>query len=213
MTISLYGTGSSRSFRCLWALHEAKLEHSFVAVNLGSGNGLDAKGTEYLERNPQGKVPTLIHSNDREEFVLTESAAILNYINGLADQQFVPQDLRLRAKYDELCFFVLAELEQPLWTTGKHMFALPEEQRVAGIFATTKFEFQKACGALRKLLSAGALNSGYAVGDTFSFADILLAHTISWANNFKFDVDEELLAYKERMYARAACQNAKAEIT
>ena len=72
MAITLYGVGPSRSFRCLWALAEAELEHDFVALEL-NGTGTDgAKSDEYLKLNPQGKVPSLKHDG----FVLTESAAI-----------------------------------------------------------------------------------------------------------------------------------------
>jgi len=96
---------------------------------LSSTDSNGAKSPEYLKLNPQGKVPSLKH----DDFVLTESAAILNYIDALADGQFIPSAAKARAKYDELAFFVLSELEQPLWTTGKHKFAIPEEHRVAQV--------------------------------------------------------------------------------
>jgi len=109
MAITLYGVGTSRSFRCLWALHEAQLEHEFVSLDLG-GSGKDgAKSDTYLKLSPQGKVPSLKH----DDFVLTESAAILNYIDALSDLSFIPREIKARAKYDELAFFVLSELEQP----------------------------------------------------------------------------------------------------
>ena len=104
MAITLYGLGPSRSFRCLWALAEADLEHEFVSLDLTSTDSNGAKSPEYLALNSQGKVPSLRH----DDFVLTESAAILNYINGLSDQKFIPDDLKGRAKYDELAFFVLS---------------------------------------------------------------------------------------------------------
>jgi len=198
MSIKLYGLGPSRSFRCLWALAEAGLEHEFIALDLNGTGENGAKSSEYLAINPQGKVPTLEH----DEFVLTESAAILNYIDAVAHDTFIPTDLKSRAKYDELAFFVLAELEQPLWTTGKHRFAIPEEQRVPDIFATAKWEFDKALGALDKLVSIDE----FALGNSFSFADVLLAHTFNWADKFEFELPSEHLAYRDRMYAREAAQ-------
>lgn len=203
MSITLYGVGPSRSFRCLWALHEAGIEHKYAPLEL-SGNDKDgAKSPGYLNLNSQGKVPTLKH----DDFVLTESAAILNYIDTLSDQCFIPSEPQTRARYDELAFFVLSELEQPLWTNGKHRFAIPEEHRVSEVLATASWEFEKALKALAKLTDANE----FALGDTFSFADILLAHTLNWAERFKFEVPAEYLEYRDRMYARDAATQAIAE--
>lgn len=202
MSLTLYGFGPSRSFRALWALHEAGLAHEYVELDFsGDGPGA-AKGPEYLKLNIQGKVPTLVH----DDFVLTESAAILNYIDTLAEQSFVPTDAQLRARYDELAFFILSELEQPLWTTGKHRFAIPEEHRVEAIFETAKWEFDKALNALDKILSL----SEFAIGDSFTFADILLAQTFNWADRFEFKLPASWLQYRDRMYQREAAVNALA---
>ena len=45
---------------------------------------------------------------------------------------------------------------------------------------TAKFEFTKAVSTLDHLLA-----DEYAVGDKFSIADILLAHTFNWAIRFE----------------------------
>ena len=196
MAITLYGFGPSRSFRCLWALAETGLDYEFVSLKLGSFSSDGAKSAEYLKLNPQGKVPTLKH----DDFILTESAAILNYIDAISDKPLIPVDLRSRAKYDELEFFVLTELEQPLWTTGKHKFALPEEHRVEQVLATAKWEFEKAQSAFSKLVSI----EEFVLGDRFTFADILVAQTFNWADRFGFDVADNYLQYRDRMYARDA---------
>lgn len=200
MSITLYGLGPSRSFRCLWALSEANLEHEFVSLEL-NGTGSDgAKSPEYLAINPQGKVPSLKHG----DFVLTESAAILNYVDALAGEKFIPTGPQQRAKYDELAFFVLSELEQPLWTTGKHKFAIPEEHRVADVLKTAQWEFEKALNAFSKLTKVDE----YVLGDAFTFADILVAQTFNWADRFGFDLPKEYLNYRDKMYAREAAVKA-----
>ena len=63
--------------------------------------------------------------------ILTESVAILNHIGRNAPESgLLPiGDLKMQAKHDELVAFVLAELEQPLWSKGKHTFALPEQYK------------------------------------------------------------------------------------
>ena len=207
MSLTLYGLGPSRSFRCLWALEEANLDYDYVNLELSSTKEGGAKSPEYLGLNIQGKVPTLVH----DDFVLTESAAILSYVNDLASQEFVPNGGKEGAKYQELAFFVLAELEQPLWTTGKHKFAIPEEHRVPEVLVTAKWEFNKAVNALGKLVTLGekpSIDSGYALGSEFSFADILVAQTINWADRFKFEVPKPLLSYRDDMYSRTAARSA-----
>lgn len=205
MSITLYGLGPSRSFRCLWALAEAELDHEFVALEL-SGTGSDgAKSPEYLKLNPQGKVPSLKH----DDFILTESAAILNYIDAISGKSFIPADAKMRAKYDELAFFVLSELEQPLWTTGKHKFAIPEEHRVEQVLETAKWEFEKAVNAFSKL----ATIDEFVIGNSFTFADILVAQTFNWAERFDFDVPAEYLEFRDKMYSRKAAVNAIARFS
>lgn len=201
MSLTLYGLGPSRSFRCLWALEEAGLDYDFVSLDL-SGKGADgAKSAHYLKINPQGKVPTLVH----DDFVLTESAAIVNYIDAISDKSLIPSSPQPRAKYDELAYFVLTELEQPLWTSGKHRFAIPEEHRVEQVLKTAAWEFEKALRALGQLCDLHATpchEGGYALGGEFSFADILLAQTFNWADRFEFDVPEVYLAYRDTLFAR-----------
>ena len=135
---------------------------------------------------------------EHDSFILTESLAIVNYINSLASQDFIPSDSIARAKYDEITSFIVTELEQPLWTNGKHRFALPEEQRVKEIFPTAEFEFAKAVSTLDKLVNVDT----FVLDDSFSFADVMLAQTINWAERFKFDVPKQYLDYRDRMYQR-----------
>ena len=196
MAITHYGLGQTRSFRCLWALTEAKVTHEFVSLDLGGINHNGAKSPEYLKLNPQGKVPALTDG----DFVLTESAAILNYVDTVSEKPFIPTDPQSRAKYDEIGFFVLSELEQPLWTASKHKFAIPKEHRVESMFKTAQWEFQKAVNAFSRL----ATIDEFVLGDSFTFADILVAHTFNWAESFGFDVPAEYSSYKDRMYSREA---------
>lgn len=204
MSLTLYGLGPSRSFRALWALCESKLEFDYVHINLGSNEDHGSQSPQYLSLNSQGKVPSLTH----DDLVLTESAAIVNYINTLSSEKFIPTDAKLRAQYDELGFFILTELEQPLWTTGKHKFAIPEEHRVDAIFATAQWEFKKALKALNALVSL----ENYVIGDSFTFADILLAQTFNWAERFEFALPNNCAEYRQRMYQREGAQKAQATI-
>lgn len=200
--MKLYGMGKSRSFRALWALEESGIEYEYVSVEFASSGENGANSEAYLKLNSQGKVPTLVDG----ELVLTESGAILNYVAASsADLTLIPSNsLSRRAKYDEMMFFVLSELEQALWSSGKHRFALPEEHRVPDMLKTATFEFAKAMKTLQHLFDG----EGFVVGDEFTMADLILAHTLTWAESFKFEVPEHLLSYRNKMYYRKACKRA-----
>jgi len=201
--MKLYGKGNSRSFRCLWAAEEAGLEYDYIEVEFGGEGENGTNGVVYRQLNAQGKVPTLVDG----ELVLTESGAIVNYIaTKKPSARLIPQDgSPERALYDQLTFFVLSDLEQALWTNGKHRFAIPEEYRVSQVLETTKWEFDKSQKALMELIGASPV---YALGDGFTMADVLIAHTFSWAERFEFELLDGFKEYKDRMYARSACQAA-----
>lgn len=155
--MKLYGMQQSRSFRCLWALEEAGIEYEYVPVKLRTEaeDPDSAQHPDYLALNVQGKVPTLING----DLVLTESVAILYYIGRCAPESgLLPNaSMDVYAKLDEMTAFILAELEQPLWSKGKHTFALPEEKRIPQMFETARFEFAKAVNTLDHLLGVGGL--------------------------------------------------------
>jgi glutathione S-transferase len=177
-------------------LEELGLDYEFIKIDLLQGGG---QTQQYLEIHADGKVPAI----DDGGFVLTESAAIMTYLGDKYPETcLVPKaNTKARAKYDEWCFFVLTELEQPLWTVGKHTFVLPEEKRVPEILGIAHWEFLKACKVLEKKLG----NNEYALGDDFSAIDILLAHTLTWAKSFKVPTGSQRLdEFREKVTARPA---------
>jgi glutathione S-transferase len=207
--MKLYGMQQSRSFRCLWALEESGLDYEYIPVTIRSGDESaadSAKNPAYLALNVQGKVPTLVDG----DLIVTESVAILNYIARSAPESaLLPNaSMAVYAHHDELVCFVLAELEQPLWSKGKHVFALPEEQRIPQMLETAKFEFAKAVNALDHLLD----DQEYAIANHFSLVDILLAQTFNWAIRFEFDVPQKYVDLRNRHYERPAAKRAMALI-
>ncbi len=199
--IKVYGCPNTRSLRVVWTLEEAEAKYDYVPVNLMRGEG---RKPSYLSVNPGGKVPTLVDS----DLVLTESAAICCYVadahpaSGLAPACGTPQ----RAIHDKWCYFVLSELEQPLWTIGKHRFALPEKRRVPEIMETAQWEFSVAA----KTLSVRFGNGPYVLGEKFTVADILIGHTLAWAQAWNIPVEHEhLLEYSQRLQQRPALARAR----
>jgi glutathione S-transferase len=200
--IRLYGMPHTRSFRVLWALEEIGVEYEYQLVNLGKSEG---KTPEFLALNPSGKLPAIKDG----ELVLTESAAICSYLaDAYPDKNLIPVvGTAERALYNQWCFFVLSELEQPLWTMGKHKFALPKEYRVPEVLKTAGFEYVRALS----VLETGLKGREFIVGDHFTMADLLMGHTLNWAQAFKIDHGSELLdRYLDRIRHRPAWTRALA---
>jgi glutathione S-transferase len=185
-----------------WALEEAGADYNYVKIDLFKGEG---RSPEYLRVNPGGKVPALVE----DDFVLTETAAILNYIGDhYPDSGLTPlPGTKDRALYDRWCFFSVAELEQPLWTWGKHTFALPEDWRVPAVINTAAKEFAVAL----KLMEAGLGDKPFILGNQFTAADIMLALNLAWANKINMLPEDSAIAqaYMNRALSRPALARAR----
>jgi glutathione S-transferase len=194
--IKLYAYPRSRSTRVLWMLEELGVDYEYIKVDLMAGEG---QTPEFKAIHPGGKVPAI----DDNGLVLTESAAILNYLGDkYPERGLVPEAGTVeRARYDEWSYFALTELEQPLWTVGKHTFVFPEGKRVPDILPVAQWEFLKACNVLSRWLEG----KEYALGDSFTAVDILFAHTLRWAAAFKVPSGSAVLdSYRDRMSERPA---------
>ncbi len=199
--MKLYGCPNSRSLRAAWALEEAGAQYEYVLVDLFKGAG---RAPRFLALNPAGKVPVLVDGG----LTLTESAAIITYVaEKFPACHLMPQAGAPRADCLRWMLYVATELEQPLWTIAKHRFALPKDKRVAGMEDTARWEFTAAAGVLDKSL----LDRPFVCGDSFSGADVLLAHTLAWARSAKIELASPVLAaYLERQLARPALARARA---
>jgi len=200
--IQVYGFPQSRSTRIVWLLEELGVDYGFNLVDFLK---MEHRSPEFLAVNPAGKVPAIVDG----DLVMTESGAIVAYLaDRFAEKGLIPPaGTQERAAFEQWSYFALCELEQPLWTMGKHKFALPEEQRVAAILPTAEWEFQKALA----LLSEGLGDKPYILGKNFSAADILLGHTLFWGMSFKQSIEQpNLQAYAKRLQGREALARAKA---
>jgi len=199
--LKVFGFPKSRSTRVLWMLEEVGAEYQYRKVDLGAGAG---QSEGYRELNPSGKVPTLCD----DDFCLTESAAILTYLgNRFPEAELIPPPGSLDyVRYLQWAFFVLSELEQPLWTLAKHKFALPKDYRVPEISRTALWEFERAASVLVE----GINESGFLIGEDFTAADLLAAHTLGWAQAFKVPLaHHQLESYAKQHLARPAYLRAR----
>jgi len=199
--ITVYSTPNSRGTRITWLLEELGQVYDYHLIDFSKGDG---KSPEFLAINPAGKVPAI----EDDGLVMTESGAIVTYLaDKFGDAGLIPEvGSKARGKYEQWSYFVLCELEQPLWTMGKHKFALPKEQRVTEIFPTAAWELQKAL----QLFSDGLGDNDYMVENRFTAVDILLAHTLIWATRFEQPIEQaNLQAYLKRLSSRPALKQAR----
>src|SRR5689334_8542023 len=99
----LWGLGTSRTLRAHWMLHELELTYECRPITSRSG---ETRTPEYTRLNPSQKIPTLQDG----DFVLAESAAIVNYLGatyGASHGLSPPLSATARACYDQWCFFVM----------------------------------------------------------------------------------------------------------
>ena len=198
--LHIYGCPQTRSSRATWALEEAGAEYGYTAVDLRNG---EHKKPEFLMVNPSGKVPALTDG----ALNLSESAAIVTYVGEKYPASgLVPSDAFDRAHYFQWCFFVMSELETPLWTMAKHTQYLPEERRVPAVSESCLWEFDLAV----KIADQHLQGREFVVGNHFSGADILISATLNWARSLGATLPPSLETYANKMLARPALAKARA---
>lgn len=194
--MELYGVASSRARRALWTLEEIGAEFTFHQIDMRKG---EHRSPAFLAINPNGKVPVLVDG----DITLFESGAICNYIA----QQHPHANLlaepgsRNAALCQQWIFWVVSELEQPLWSMAKHRFILPQDKRIPAMKELALFEWRRPAQILADHLAGRA----YMVGESFTLADIFVGHTLNWARGAGVETGSEAAEeYLERMLARPA---------
>ena len=200
--IKLYGAPPTRALRVIWLLNELGLEYELHPVDLLKG---EARQLPFLDLNPAAKVPVLVNGS----VVLTESAAIQLY---LADKHpeagLIPQTVEDRGQMYRWIFFLVTEIEQPLWRIARHTFIYPEDKRLPQDVDLARQE----CLQMVAVLERHMKGREFMVGDRLSVADFNAAYTLDWANEAEMLGDAPRLGeYLESMYARPAAPSTIAQ--
>lgn len=135
--IKVYGVPPTRVLRALWVLNELGIEYEVVPVD---PRGEAARSPEFRALNPAGKVPVLVDG----DMVLTESAAIQLYLaERFPGGGLVPTGIAERAQMYRWIFFLVTEIEQPLWRIARNAVIYPEERRVRPTSGTRRATARK----------------------------------------------------------------------
>lgn len=191
--LKLYGVPPTRVLRALWLVEELGLEYELVTISPFSEA---VRSPEFLALNPAGKLPVLVDG----DVVLTESSAIQLYLaEKCPEAGLIPQDIAERAQMYRWIFFLVSEIEQPLWRVARNTVIYPEDKRMPADVEMATDE----CKAMLAVLEKHMQGRDYLVGGRLSVADLNAAYTLDWAREAGMLEDAPVLrAYVERMYAR-----------
>lgn len=189
--MKLYGTAPTRAIRVQWLLNELGIDCEVVSMD-----PLGELDPEFLALNPAAKLPVLVDG----DVVLTESAAIPLYLaEKYPERGLIPSGLADRGQMYRWIFFLVTEIEQPLWRIDLNTAIYPEGDRVPGDIDNATRDCKKMLAVFEQHMSGREV----VAGDRLSVADFIAAYTLDWANDAEMLGDApRLRAYLEKMYAR-----------
>jgi maleylacetoacetate isomerase len=179
MTIRLYDYWrSSASYRVRIGLNLLGLAYEAVAVDLTKG---EQRGAANLGRNPQGLVPAL----EIDGLLLTQSLAILEYLDETRRAGWLPEDPAGRARVRALAQAVAVDIH-PVCNLRVARFA---ETRGGIPLADWMSQFiPLGLEGVEGLLSGGG-NGGFCHGDRITIADICLVPQVYNARRWNVPLD------------------------
>lgn len=165
------------------------IEHEWVHVDILAG---DTSTTEFLQKNPNGKIPLLELDDGR---CLSESNAILNFL--ATGSELIPLDSFKLAKVQQWQFFEQYSHE-PYIAVARFIakyLGLPESRKAE--YEAKQLGGHKALAVMEKQLST----SPYLVGDALTTADISLYGYTHVADEGGFDLSRYpfVLAWIDRI--------------
>jgi glutathione S-transferase len=200
--LTLWGAGTGRTMRAHWMLLELGLEYEFHPVQARTG---ETHTDEFKQLNPRHKIPVLRHGS----FLLTESAAIIQYLNETfanPKELYLPSDASSRATLNEWCYFIVSELD------AASLYVVRRHEALQHVYGEAPIAVESAKKYFLHNLDAMAprVESGgqYLLGDRFGPADILLMTCLDWAVSSKLPLGETFSHYRERVAQRPAYRAA-----
>jgi glutathione S-transferase len=190
--MKLYFAPGSCSQASHIALYESGLP--FETEKLIPSTMKTESGTDFMEINPKGYVPTLKMDDGN---ILTEGAVILQYIadqnpgSGLAPKAGTLERYRLQ----EWLNYIATEIHKsygPLFNK-----ALPEEAKINGLNVLTK---------RLSLVETQLSKTPYLMGDRFTICDAYLFVVLNWSERVGFDLNQfpKIQVYLAQIATRAS---------
>jgi glutathione S-transferase len=176
----------------------------------------DMEAADFRTLSMRGKIP-LYEDND---LMIGESAAIVLFLadryrgvrrvedagdgdgDGHRSPSLAPEaGTDDRARHDEICFFIMTEMDAPLYLIRRHA-GLPEiygESPVA--VQSAKEYFLRSTTEIERRLEDGR---PFLMGDAFTVADLLLKTCLDWAAVIQISLPDSLAPYSASLGERPA---------
>jgi glutathione S-transferase len=204
MSIVLYYAPMSSATRVYWALEELGVPFDKVRIDLSAG---EQRKPDFLELNPNGKVPTMIVDGQP----LFESLAMLLHLGeayGVDKGLFPPSG---RARLEALKWMAwgsvtLAEAVQRFMRNTDKRW--PREQQSVGAAEVAR----KELGELMRILDGALAGRAFLLGENFSLADCGVATLAAYIGRIGIDLSPyaNVSAWLGRCMARPALGRALA---
>jgi glutathione S-transferase len=201
---------ATRSARVLWAIYETA--DCPVEVDVVDLYGGDQYQPDYVALNPNHNVPVLQAIwDDGSTQVILESAAMIAFLADAFPDKAVapPPDMsRARADYLQMLHFGASPMDMMLWQVRIHEHILPESERDANTIRRYRQKFEQE---VEPQLSARLAAHDFICGNTFTAADCMIGHNVSWARLYGMCQDDIFRDYLGRLATRKAFAKAFAD--
>jgi len=190
--LRFYTNPMSRGRIARWMLEEVGIPYDVEYLVYGGS----MKSPEYLEINPMGKVPAIVHDGQ----VVTECAAICAYLADAFPEAKLAPPPAGRAAYYRWMFFAAGPVESAV-TNRSLGFTVPEDRKMMAGYGDFDDMFQ----TLVKAVS----DTPYIAGDEFTAADVYVGSHIGWGLQFgSLPEHDAFKAYFARLSERPAYKRA-----
>ena len=182
----------SRAERVLWTLKE--FDYSFDVIRLDPFKG-ETNTPEFIKLNPARKVPVLIEGEES----LTESLAIMEYLNGISDSiKLIPTEAAEAYDYRKKVHYGLTEVEPYMWI-------VEQSTRLKNLYHWPEGAYESASSLVKSHLPvvfSWLENNTYITSNNFTLADIYFYTLLTWAKQQGVDVPEHVTAYIKNLEQR-----------
>jgi len=159
-------------------LEELGLEYKPMPLDMMEARA--HKKPEYLELNPNGKVPCLVDG----DFVIWESISINNYLADKYKPELLGTTVEDRARAHQWSVWAMTELQPPLVDLLIQMLFVPVEKRDESVIAKAKERIPGLLGILDRALAGRT----FMAGDALTVADFNLASVVNMTTGLKIDL-------------------------
>jgi glutathione S-transferase len=199
--LQLYGNPRSRAMRCLWMLEEMGRPYQLVER---STRPEDLQAAEYLNLNPNARIPTLIDG----ELVLWESMAINLYLAQKYEGPMHcagPDVVGLAAQWS---FWAVLEMEGLLLDLLQHRALLAEFARDPSYAERDELLLRKPLGILNDALAGRQ----HLIEHGFTVADLNTASILVWGKMARLNLaaHPEVSRWLDGCLARPAYRRVRA---